>query len=209
MKLAVLAFILGLCLAVAAADIDYSLGSIENDELPEFTPLDFADEITDAQSFNILWIFYFTLKASLRTLKGVNCTIKAVMNLRNVAVDFLDAVKDCNTGALKSFTALISQVQAVVITCNDIIHLNSNVCNNGALDDATDGNKTTPFKCFIKLINKMITLKGQVSKTISLAKKLPSTPATYAGCAVSTVTDLISVFTQYPSEIKTCSKLKN
>ncbi|XP_036336955.1 uncharacterized protein LOC118747071 [Rhagoletis pomonella] len=206
MKVAILAVILGLCLALASANIDYS---VENEEPQEFTALDYADALADEEAFSIFGFFYFTLKAALRTLKGVNCTIKEVLSIQTAGVDFLNDVKDCNSGALKSLNALVNQVQAVVSTSNDIIHLNSNVCNNGALDDEADAKKTTPAKCFAKLLGKLITLKKQVANTVSLAKKLPSTPSEYAGCAKSTVSDLISVFTNFPTNIKTCSKLKN
>ncbi|XP_050335216.1 uncharacterized protein LOC126762483 [Bactrocera neohumeralis] len=206
MKLAVLALAFVLCLAYATADIDYS---VEDNEIAEFAPLGLADELGDADTFSVFGILWFTLTASLRTLKGVNCTIRRVMSIRDEGVNFLNAFKDCNTAALKDLNAVINQVQAVVNTCNDIIHLNSNVCKNGALDDQTDAKKNTPIVCFFKLLGKMLTLKGQIGKTITLSKKLSSTPGAYGTCNMSAVSDLVSVFTQFPSYVKTCSKLKN
>ncbi|XP_036336954.1 uncharacterized protein LOC118747070 [Rhagoletis pomonella] len=209
MKVTVLALIFGLCLAVAAAypqsGIDYS---IESEELEEFTPLEYAEDTTDEEAFSILGFLYLTIRASLRTLKGVNCTVKRVLTIRTAGVDFLDAVQDCNTGASKEFNALVNQVQAVVNTTNDIINVNTNVCHNGALDAAADAKKTTPIKCFFKLLGKTITLKHQISKTISLSKKLPSTSSTYGGCAKTSVNDLVAVFTEFPTFVKTCSRLR-
>ncbi|XP_036336949.1 uncharacterized protein LOC118747065 [Rhagoletis pomonella] len=206
MKLAVLCLAFALFLAAATANTDYI---VDDEQLTEFIPLDYAEESIDPDILGVFGPLYFTIKASLRTLKGVNCTIKRVMSIRSAGVDFLEAVEDCNTGVLKDFNALINQVQAVVNTCNDIINLNSNVCNNGTLDDEMDANKKTPARCASKLLNKMITLKKQISKTIKLSKKLPSTPGTYAGCASSAVGDMISVFTEFPTFVKNCSKLKN
>ncbi|XP_017465786.1 PREDICTED: uncharacterized protein LOC108358803 [Rhagoletis zephyria] len=206
MKLALLCLAFAFCLAAATANTDYI---VDDEQLTEFIPFDYAEESIDPDILGVFGPLYFTIKASLRTLKGVNCTIKRVMSIRSAGVDFLEAVEDCNTGALMDFNALINQVQAVVNTCNDIINLNSNVCNNGALDDEVGANKKTPARCASKLLGKMITLKKQISKTIKLSKKLPSTPGTYAGCATSAVSDMISVFTEFPTFVKNCSKLKN
>ncbi|XP_017479955.1 PREDICTED: uncharacterized protein LOC108369369 [Rhagoletis zephyria] len=205
MKVAVLAFIFGLSLAVASANID---SAFDSEELQEFTPLDYADALAEEEAFSIFGFFYFTLKACLRTLKGVNCTIKEVLSIQAAAVDFLSDINNCNVGAVKSVTALIKQVQAVVTTCDEIINLNSKVCNNEAVDDEAVGNKKTPSKCFSKLLNKLITLKKQVAKTVSLAKKVPSTPGVYADCTKTAVDVLVSVFKAFPSDIKICSKLK-
>ncbi|XP_011180729.2 uncharacterized protein LOC105211128 [Zeugodacus cucurbitae] len=206
MKLAVLAVVFTLCLAFVAADIDYS---IEDNEIAEFAPLGIADELGDADTFSVFGILWFAITGSLRTLKGVNCTVRRVMSIRSEAVNFLNAFKGCNSGALKDLNALINQVQTVVNTCNDIINLNSNVCNNGALDDQADAKKNTSFSCFFKLLGKMLSLKNQVGKTITLSKKLSSTPGTYGTCNMSAVTDLVSVFTQFPTYVKTCSKLRS
>ncbi|XP_053954430.1 uncharacterized protein LOC128860741 [Anastrepha ludens] len=206
MKLTVLAFIFGLCLAVASTNIDYP---VDDNKISEFIPLDYADEIIDTETYSAFGPLLFTIKACLRTLKGANCTIKRVMSIRSAGVEFLNAIQDCNTGALKNFNALIKQVESVVSTCDDIIHLNSNVCSNGDLDDEADGQKKTPRSCYSKLLSKMMTLKRQIAKAITLSKKLPYTANTYAGCSTAAVSDLISVFTEFPSFVKTCSKLKN
>uniref|UniRef100_A0A0K8V046 Uncharacterized protein n=2 Tax=Bactrocera latifrons TaxID=174628 RepID=A0A0K8V046_BACLA len=131
------------------------------------------------------------------------------MSIRDEGVNFINAFKDCNTGALKDLHAVINQVQAVVKSSNDIIHLNSNVCKNGDLDDQADAKKSTPFVCFFKLLFKMMKLKGQIGKTITLSKELSSTPGNYGTCNKSALSDLVSLFTQFPTYVKTCSKLKN
>ncbi|XP_067613384.1 uncharacterized protein [Eurosta solidaginis] len=211
MKLAVVALILGLCLAVNCAVIDSNDVSYDNDntDLLEFTSLGSAEGTMDDEYFSIFGILYFTLMGTLRTLKGVNCSIRHVIETRNAGTEFLNDVKGCNSGALKGVNKLLNQVQAVIGTSNDIIHLNSNVCNNGALSDAADGNKSTPIKCFFKLLFKMWTLEGQVSKTVKLAKNLSSTPGEFTDCSKTAISDLVSVFIQFPSFIKQCSKVKN
>ncbi|XP_014098585.2 uncharacterized protein [Bactrocera oleae] len=206
MKLAVLSLALVLCVAFAAADIDYS---VEDNEIEEFAPLGLADELGEVDTFSVLGILWSALTGGLRTLKGINCTIRRVMSIRDEGVNFLNAFKGCNSAAFKDLNVVLSQVRTVVKTSNDIIHLNSNVCKNGALDDQADAKKNTPFVCFFKVLGKILSLKNQIGKTITLSKKLSSTPGTYGTCNIDSVGDLVSVFTQFPSYVKTCSKLRN
>ncbi|XP_011180722.1 uncharacterized protein LOC105211123 [Zeugodacus cucurbitae] len=204
MKLAVFALVLGLCLAVNAASVDYS---VEDQEVNDFSPSELADEIDDAFVFSVFGILKPTIKASLRTLKGVHCTIERVISIRAAGINFLNAFKDCNSAAFKDLNALINQVQTVVYTCNDIVNLNENVCNNSDYNDEADGQKKTSKSCFVKLVSKMVTLKKQIGKSITLSKKLSSTPGAYGTCNMNAVGDLISVFTEFPTFVKECSKL--
>lgn len=185
--------------------MDYSAEN--DDQLVEFTPLGNAEEIADLFIFSVFGRLKPTIKVGLRTLKGVNCTIKRVLSIRQAGLDFLQAFKDCNSAAFKDLNNVINQVQTVVNTCNDIIHINENVCNNGDYNDEDDAKKKTPAACFSKLVSKMVTLKKQIAKTITLSKKLSSTPGAYGACNVDAVDDLLSVFTEFPTFVKECSKL--
>lgn len=184
--------------------MDYS---VEDEEAFEFSPPDLADEISDAFIFSVFGRLKPTIKAGLRTLKGVHCTIERVISIRAAGIDFLNAFKDCNRNAFKDLNALINQVQKVVYTCNDIIKLNENVCNNADYNGEVDGQKKTSKSCFSKLVSKMVTLKKQMGKTITLSKKLSSTPGAYGACNLDAVGDLLAVFTEFPTFVKQCSKL--
>lgn len=204
MKFAVFALVLGLCLAVNAASVDYF---VEDDEVIELSSSELTDTISDAFLFGVLGRLKPTIKVSLRTLKGVHCTIERVISIRAAGIDFLDAFKDCNSAAFKDLNAVLNQVQTVVNTSNDIINLNENVCHNADYNAEADGNKKTSKSCFSKLVGKMVTMKKQIGTTINLSKKLSSTPGVYGACNVYAVNDLLSVFTEFPSFVKQCSKL--
>ncbi|XP_050335215.1 uncharacterized protein LOC126762482 [Bactrocera neohumeralis] len=205
MKLAVFALVLGLCLAVNAAVVDYSL---EDEEVIEFSPSELTDAITDAYLFGgVFGLLKSTIKTGLRTLKGVHCTIERVISIRAAGLEFIQAFKDCNSAAFKDLNNVINQVQTVVNTCDDIINLNENVCNNADYNAETDANTKTSKSCFNKLVSKMVTLKKQVGKTITLTKKLSSTPGAYGACNVDAVNDLLSVFTGFRTFVIECSKL--
>lgn len=164
----------------------------------------FGDEIVDLQARGPFSGFYWVLKAALRTLKGVNCTIKQVVVIKNATQKFIDDIHGCGADAVNSFKNVITAAQSVIATCNNIIHLNENVCNN---DESTNGKPSTPFTCFVKLFRQLLKLRTQIKNTISAIKKVPSVPGEAAGCTNAAVTDLTNVFTSFPSNVKTCSKL--
>uniref|UniRef100_A0A0K8ULG7 Protein TsetseEP domain-containing protein n=1 Tax=Bactrocera latifrons TaxID=174628 RepID=A0A0K8ULG7_BACLA len=205
MKLAVFVLVLGLCLAVNAAVVDYPS---EDEVVIEFSPSELTDAITDDYLFGgVFGLLKPTIKAGLRTLKGVHCTIERVISIRAASFGFIQAFKDCNSAAFKDLNNVINQVQTVVKTCNDIINLNENVCNNADYNAEADANKKSSKSCFSKLVSKMVTLKKQVGNTITLSMKLSSTPGAYGACNVDAVSDLLSVFTEFRTFVKQCSKL--
>ncbi|KAM7348556.1 uncharacterized protein ACRADG_007826 [Cochliomyia hominivorax] len=164
----------------------------------------FADDIVEFESRSIFSGFYWVLKSALRTLKGVNCTIKQVIAVKNATQKFIDDIHSCGADAVNAFKNVITAAQSVIATCNNILHLNENVCNN---DESTNGKPSTPFSCFVKLFRQLLKLRKQIKNTLSAIKKVPAVPSEAAGCANNAVTELTNVFTSFPSFVKTCSKL--
>lgn len=170
----------------------------------EYVPVDLADGVVDIETYTIFSSFYWIARAALKTLKGANCTIKQVMAIKTAGQDFLDNIQSCGTDAVSAFQNVITSVKAVITTCDNIINLNEQVCNN---DESTNGKTSTPFKCFTKLLGQFTTLYKQINSTLSAIKKVPAVPSDAVDCTNSAVSDLTSPFTNFGSDIKTCSKL--
>ncbi|XP_065365014.1 uncharacterized protein LOC135958078 [Calliphora vicina] len=179
-------------------------------EKAEAEPIDllvdeaFADEIVDFEARSVFSGFYWVLKAALRSLKGVNCTIKQAIIIKGATLRFLGDINMCGADAVSAFSDVITAAQSVITTCNNIIHLNENVCNN---DVSTNGKPSTPFSCFVKLLRQLLRLRNQIKNTLSAIKKVPAVPGEAAGCSKNAVSDLTDAFLSFPANVKTCSKL--
>lgn len=158
------------------------------------------------QFYNIFSPFYWYLKAALRTLKGVNCSIKEAINIKDEAEQFLVNIQACGADAVNEFKNVIASTKQVIVICDNIVHLKGKVCNNG---ESAEGKKTSPRKCTSKLFKQLYQLRNQIIKTEKSVKKLPAVPGDAAYCTNSAANLLIDVFYAYPSAVKNCSKLKN
>ncbi|XP_005189799.2 uncharacterized protein LOC101890618 [Musca domestica] len=170
----------------------------------EYVPTDLASGEVDVENFTIFSSFWWIARAALKTLKGVNCTIKQVMAIRDAAQNFLPSLQACGTDAVNAYKNVITSAQAVVQTCNTIININEEVCNN---DVSTDGKTSTPSTCFKQLLSQLVTLNKQIKATKTAIKKVPAVPSDAADCANNAVNDLTSPMTNFASNIKACSKL--
>ncbi|XP_075156416.1 uncharacterized protein LOC142229733 [Haematobia irritans] len=202
MKFAVVALLAALCLAsVHANAIGYDVPH-PNDL--EYVPNDLADGVLDVDNFSILSTFYWIARASLKTLKGVNCTIKQVMNIKSITQSFIPSVQACGTDAAADFKNVITSAQSVITTCDNIINLNEQVCNN---DESTNGSTSTPSSCFTKLLGQLSTLSSQMKKTQAAIKKVPTIPTDAVTCTNNAVNTLTTAYTNFPTNVKSCSKL--
>ncbi|XP_073831698.1 uncharacterized protein [Musca autumnalis] len=202
MKFTIFALVAVLCLAAVSANAVGFEDSYPTDL--EYVPIDFADEVVDIETYTIFSAFWWIARGALKTLKGVNCTIKQVIAIRDAAQNFIPSIQACGTDAANAYKNVITSAQAVVTTCNNIINLNEQVCNN---DVSTDGKTSTPSTCFKKLLSQLTTLNKQIKATLTAIKKVPAVPADAASCANSAVSDLTSPMTNFASNIKACSKL--
>ncbi|XP_061389888.1 uncharacterized protein LOC133325078 [Musca vetustissima] len=201
MKFAVFALVAALCLvAVNANAVGFT------DDFPtEFVPSDLVDgEIVDIETYHIFSSFWWITKAALKTLKGVNCSIKQVIKIRDAAVNFLPSIQGCGTDAVNAYANVITATQNVIDTCNAIIQTNEEDCNN---DVSTDGKTSTPKTCYSKLVKQFYTLNKQLKAVNTAIKKVPSIPSDAADCANQAVNDLTSPMTTFTSSVKACSKL--
>ncbi|XP_061389886.1 uncharacterized protein LOC133325076 [Musca vetustissima] len=189
MKFAVFALVAALCLvAVNANAVGFT------DDFPtDFVPSDFVDdEFVDIEQYHIFSTFWWITKAALRTLKGVNCSIKQVMKIKDAALNFLPSIHGCGADATKAYANIITTTQNVINTCNAIIQTNEEVCNN---DESTNGKPSTPKACFTTLLKQFYTLNKQIKAVKTAIKKVPSIPSDAADCANQAVNDLTSPMT--------------
>ncbi|XP_005185437.2 uncharacterized protein LOC101898958 [Musca domestica] len=211
MKLALIALVAGLCLVAVNANVELPAPMEEIDF--EYIAKDIADDVVDIDA-QVSWFgIYFVIHKVLTTLKGVNCTIKEVLAIRTAAQNFLNDVKACGGEVSKKLQNLIDTCKNIVSTANDIIHVNENICGNTTPgDDGSDVaadalSVKTGWNCFWKLLFKTMSLKNQVKHAIYLIKQIPSVPGDTGVCVNNALSTLSNVFTQFPSNVKACSKL--
>ncbi|XP_075156358.1 uncharacterized protein LOC142229660 [Haematobia irritans] len=212
MKFTIFAVLAGLCLVAVSANIELPAPIEEIDF--EFIANDVAQDTVDIDA-QVSWLgIYFVIHKALTTLKGVNCTIKEVYAIKAAATQFVSDVQACGGDVSKKLQQLIDTCNNIISTSNDIIHLDENVCGDTTSSDDTDTavsvqKSTTPWKCFWKLLFKTLQLKNEVKKAINLIKKIPSVPGDAGTCVDNSVNTLSNAFNQFPTNVKTCSKLTN
>ncbi|XP_037936797.1 uncharacterized protein LOC119670571 [Teleopsis dalmanni] len=161
----------------------------------------------DFEERTILSKFYKGLKLALRTLKGVNCSIKEALYIQLAAKSFVADCENCAVETSKKLTAVIKSCNDVINTVNDIVNYNDNICNNGNYNDGTDADKPTPSSCSKKLRSKFNTLNKQSKNTLKLVKKLPDIPGEAGVCVKASLDALTEAFTLFPTNVIECSKL--
>ncbi|XP_030381575.1 uncharacterized protein LOC115629281 [Scaptodrosophila lebanonensis] len=155
----------------------------------------------DAEQFWIFSSVWWAIKTSLRTLKGFNCIIKWVVGIKASASQFSADITGCGVTASKDVTNLINANVKIIQTCNDIINLQSNICNTTSDDQKISNN------CAVKTLAKVFSLYKQVKNAVSLAKKIPQTGPNAVSCVSDAVNTLTAYYTQFPQNIVACSKL--
>ncbi|XP_061389887.1 uncharacterized protein LOC133325077 [Musca vetustissima] len=161
MKFAVFALFAALCLVA----VNTSAVGFTDDFPTDFVPSDFADdEFVDIEEYHIFSTFWWITKAALRTLKGVNCSIKQVMKIKDAALNFLPSIHGCGADATKAYANVITTTQNVISTCNAIIQTNEQAC-------------------FTTLLKQFYTLNKQIKAVKTAIKKVPSIPSDAADCA--------------------------
>ncbi|XP_016979914.1 uncharacterized protein LOC108045196 [Drosophila rhopaloa] len=164
--------------------------------------VDLTDGDVAVEDFSFLNATYKAIKIALRSLKGFNCILKWVVGIQDSAKLFNSNVLLCGVTASKDVTNLINANAQIISTCNDIINLKSNVC---VLADDEQAKITN--SCFVKTLRKVWSLKKQVDKAISLAKKIPQTGPNAAVCVTDAVNTLTTYYTAFPQNMVSCSQL--
>ncbi|XP_017055927.1 uncharacterized protein LOC108097901 [Drosophila ficusphila] len=163
---------------------------------------DMTDGFVEVEEFGFLGGVKKALKIALRSVKGFNCVIKWVVGIQDSATQFNANVAHCGATASNEVTNLINANLKIISTCNDIINLKSNVCN-----DADDEQTKISNSCFVKTLRKMWTLSKQIRTAIKLAKKIPQTGPNAVDCVNDAVSTLVTYYTAFPQNMVTCSQL--
>lgn len=153
-------------------------------------------------------------KKALRTLKGLNCTIKEVLQIETAALNFVNDVHACGGEVSKKVQNLIDACNNIIKTCKEILGINESICGNTVDEDVTAaqtfGSVTgaqNAHKCFVKMLRKLQTLKKQIKYALKLIKQIKNVPSDTNACVNDAVNTLESYFTEFPANIKACSKL--
>ncbi|XP_064554170.1 uncharacterized protein LOC135439378 [Drosophila montana] len=108
------------------------------------------------------------LKKALTTVRGVNCTIKEVIEVMLATTNYVDAIDACGMAIPKDIAKIVKNCKSIIALCEDIIHLNSTICA-----DEEDG-KMTSSKCFLGLFEAIMKLSYKINTTLKLIAKLPA-----------------------------------
>ncbi|KAH8397578.1 hypothetical protein KR222_011129 [Zaprionus bogoriensis] len=156
------------------------------------------------EDFGIFSATWWAIKVALRSVKGFNCIIKWVVGIKDSALQYNTALIGCGVDATQDVTNLINQNLKIINTTSSIINLKSTIC--ASTEDAQKPSKPVT-KCVVKTLAKVYSLYRQVKYAIVLAKKIPQTGPNAVTCVTNATTNLTNYYTQFPSNLKTCSKL--
>ncbi|XP_034472286.1 uncharacterized protein LOC117780028 [Drosophila innubila] len=107
------------------------------------------------------------LKTILTTVRGVNCTMKQVIEVMAATTRYIDAIDACGTAVPKDIAKIIKSCLNIYDICNDIIHLNSTICAH------EEGAKMTGLKCTGELFLAIMKLTRNINVALKLMAKLP------------------------------------
>ncbi|XP_017006806.2 uncharacterized protein [Drosophila takahashii] len=196
-------FALALCLVCVNALVVPQPPSEDSSQDLALNDLDFLlDGELDVEDLNALTFTYRGLKTILRTIKGFNCAIKWVVGIKASALGFNRDVITCGVTATKDVTNLINANLKIISTCNDVVNMESNIC------EGVNGEEPTITKrCVVRTALKVWSLKKQVKNVVSLAKKIPQTGPNAVVCVNDAVSTLTTYYTAFPQNMLTCSQL--
>ncbi|TMW45684.1 hypothetical protein DOY81_009234, partial [Sarcophaga bullata] len=220
MKLSLFCLLAGLCLVTANA-VQSSSTEDEYEEMydgiDELIANDLADDITDIESHvTVSWLgIFFIIQKALSAVKGVKCTVKEVVEIESAAQTFLNDVQACGEDNINSKAQkLIATCKNIVTNAGNIISINESVCSgtstvttnaeNASIDAFT---VNTKISCFFKLFGKTLKLKNQIRHAIYLISQIPKVTGQANECVNTAAADLGTVFYQFPTKVKYCSKL--
>ncbi|EDW00042.1 uncharacterized protein LOC6565298 [Drosophila grimshawi] len=170
-------------------------------EASDFASVD--GEVFEPEMFSIFSSTWWAIKGALRTVKGFNCIIKWVLGIKASALQYNADVVGCGVAAAQDVTNLINANVKIITSVNNIINLKTNIC--ASTDDST--NPSISSSCAVKTLSQVFNLYIQVKKAISLAKKIPQTGPNAVTCVTNATNTLTNYYTQFPANMKSCSKL--
>ncbi|XP_005189714.2 uncharacterized protein LOC101890344 [Musca domestica] len=223
MKFTLFALIAGFCLVAVSANATGDI-FLKNElmEDMELTAQDLADELAEIEPYGFFTGMYTVIKRALRYVKGLNCTIKEVLAIENAAHNFVNSVAACGGQISQKAQNLVNACLDIIETCKAILGINESVCGNSNDAEETDSDVAaaedvesygvvsklkTSHKCFVQMVRKVNKLKKQVKKVISMIKDIKKVPGDTSDCVMAAVNTLETTFTQFPANVKACSKL--
>ncbi|XP_065364827.1 uncharacterized protein LOC135957912 [Calliphora vicina] len=220
MKYSLIVLLCGLCLVAANIELSSSIEDEFDDLDYEYMANDIAEDIpVDVDPYVIPWLgIYFIIHKALTGIKGVKCTVKEVVSIKNAAQTFLDEIQLCGDDVNAKAQQLITTCENIIVTSNNIINVNENICGGTSTSTTTlesDDDimeavvQKTKINCFFKLLGKTMKLKYQIRRAIRLIRQIPKVPGEANECVNTAAENLGNVFNQFPSKVKYCSKLLN
>ncbi|KAH8387197.1 hypothetical protein KR093_005447 [Drosophila rubida] len=170
--------------------------SLEDMDLDAFEGL-LDDDYTDFEAHCLRGIRK-VFKAVLKTLRGVNCTMKQVTMILEATTNYLDAIDACGTKAPKDVLAIVDSCKAIQNMCYQIIHLNSELCG----PDTDDEDKMSSKKCSWQLFKALMKLTRKINKTL---KQITNLPTDTSSCFLDATTDVKNSFNSFQPNVKACS----
>ncbi|XP_017870835.1 PREDICTED: uncharacterized protein LOC108619051 isoform X2 [Drosophila arizonae] len=206
MKFTLFALLAAFCVLSVNAGTWQPLSGVPEIDM-EFQPSDFAavdgEVAFDPEVFGIFSTVWWSIKAALRSVKGLNCIIKWVVGIQDSALQYNADIVQCGVDATSDVTNLINANLKIINTASNIINLKSTIC--ASTEDAEQQSITN--SCAVKTLAQVFSLYKQVKSAIKLAKKIPQTGPNAVSCISDATNTLTSYYTQFPSNMKTCSKL--
>lgn len=176
----------------------------------EFIAQELADEIMEIEPQTIFSSMYYVLKKTLKTLKGISCTIDEVLKIQVAAHTFLTDIHACGGEVNQKVQTLIDAVNDIIETCKAIIGINESVCANGQDGSATRGvvsSVKVSHKCAANMLRKLLRLNKQIKRALKLIVQIKNVPGDTSKCVLNAVDNLEKYFTEFPANIKACSQL--
>ncbi|XP_073835702.1 uncharacterized protein [Musca autumnalis] len=158
------------------------------------------------QPRTIFSAFWWLVKSVMKTLRGINCTIKGVVNVRDSTGEMLRNFQRCEANTVKEAQAVVDSAQKVLSLTNEILHINDEVCGNpNYTDENVDPKAKVSASCAKQLRSKIISLNNQIKTTVKLTKKVPKDAG---DCALNTFTKYRDSIADFPGFVKECKKFK-
>ncbi|XP_064538402.1 uncharacterized protein LOC135428375 [Drosophila montana] len=151
----------------------------------------------DVEEFGFIRSVRKALKKVLKTVRGVNCTIKEVIEVLSAATNYVDGIDACGTAVPKDVAAIVNSCKTIISICNDIINLNSKLCTT----DDPDSSQMSSKKCFWQLFKAVMKLTRKINTTLKQIAKLPSDTSS---CFLDATNDVKNSFNNFLPNINTC-----
>ncbi|KAI8124239.1 hypothetical protein CVS40_5316 [Lucilia cuprina] len=187
---------------------------VVNDDIQvyEYIAQELAEEIAEIEPQGIFTGIYFVLKKIVKTLQSLDCALNELLPILSLPTLPLAVVK--LTKKYKHFIVLVNAVKDIIETSKAIGGLNEAVCSNdhgsrgvkGVVSNVVGGVKLG-HKCSSNMFRKLLRLARQIKRAIKLIIQIKNVPGDTSKCVLDAVDNVEKYFTQFPANIKACTKL--